>query len=381
VLGELIAGILLGKSLLGVIPIDPADPLTTVVRHVAEVGVAILLFEIGLETDVRAMARVGGAAGAVAVVGVLLPLGLGVAYWLSPVNPWAEAVGAVGKGATALFVGAALTATSVGITARVLSDLKRMNTVEAKLILGAAVIDDVLGLVLLGTVSGIAAGVAVSLLGVARSLAVAIGFLVVAVAVGLTAAPRLFDLIQRMRARGVLPIMGLATALGVAALAYGAGSAMIIGAFAAGIILAGTKQRAIIEQGIRPVTDIFAPVFFLSIGAAVDVRAFAEAPVLIVGGSLFVIAMAGKLAAGWAPFWLRCNNAAVGIGMAPRGEVGLIFATIGLATGVLSRQLFTAILLMVMATTFVAPPLLKWAFARGGSTADRGPSPAPGAER
>lgn len=373
VLGELIAGILLGPSLLGVIPVDSVDPLTPLVALLAEVGVVVLLFEIGLETDLKEMARVGPAASAVAVVGMIAPFVLGVLYWLSPLHAYEHTV--ADAATTAVFVGATLTATSVGITARVLTDLKCLHTVEARLIIGAAVIDDVLGLVILGVVSGLAAGTAVSVLGVAQALAVAVGFLVAAVAIGGLLAPRIFGLVDRMRVRGVLLVSAFAFVLLLAALADRAGSALIIGAFAAGLILSGTNQFDAIEERMRPVADIFTPIFFLSIGAAVDLRLFnpfdaANHGVLLIGGTLFGIAVLGKLASGWAAPWRRFNRWAVGVGMAPRGEVGLIFANIGLTAGILSSRLFSSILLMVIGTTFLAPPLLKWAFGRWGSTTE-----------
>ena len=374
VLGELVAGILLGASVLQVIPTGPDDPLTDVIRLLAEVGVAVLLFEIGLETDLKAMARVGAAAMSVAIVGVALPFALGFLYWISPLHSYEHTL--TDRMTTAIFVGATLTATSVGITARVLTELKRMHTVEARLVLGAAVIDDVLGLVILGLISGIAAGTAITVLGVARSLAVAVGFLVIAVAVGLAIAPRIFGLVDRMRVRGVLLVVAFAFLLLLAAAAHKAGSAMIIGAFTAGLILSGTNQVKAIEERMKPVADIFTPVFFLSIGAAVDLRAWNPFDpegrgVLLMGGALLLIAVIGKLASGWAVPWRRFNRWAVGIGMAPRGEVGLIFAQIGLTAGILTTRLFSAILLMVIVTTLIAPPLLTWAFARWGSTADR----------
>jgi Kef-type K+ transport system membrane component KefB len=178
-----------------------------------------------------------------------------------------------------------------------------------------------------------------------------------------------------MRVRGILLVSAFGFLLLLAALAASAGSALILGAFAAGIILAGTRQAKAIEDSMKSVADIFTPVFFLSIGAAVDLRAWnpfdpAARQVLIIGGTLSVIAVVGKLASGWAVPWLRFNHWAVGIGMVPRGEVGLIFAQIGLAAGILSGRLFSAILLMVIATTLIAPPLLKQAFARWGSTGE-----------
>ncbi len=371
VLGELIAGILLGTGALNVIPTASGDALTPVVALLAEVGVVVLLFEIGLKTDLKAMGRVGGAATSVAMVGVALPFVLGFLYWGSPFHSYDHTLADVTT--TAIFVGATLTATSVGITARVLADLRCMNTVEARLVLGAAVIDDVLGLVILGVVSGLAAGAAVSVWGVTRVLAVAVGFLVAAVAVGLALAPRVFGLVDRMRVRGVLLVSAFAFLLLLAALADRAGSALIIGAFAAGIILSGTHQVELIEERMKPVADIFTPVFFLSIGATVDLQVWnpfdpGNRGTLAIGGALFLIAVIGKLASGWAVPWRRFNRSAVGIGMAPRGEVGLIFAQIGLTAGILSSRLFSAILLMVIGTTLVAPPLLKWSFARWGST-------------
>jgi Na+:H+ antiporter len=371
VLGELVAGILLGASVLDVIPTAPDDPLTGVIGLLAEVGVVVLLFEIGLDTDLKAMARVGAAATAIAVVGVAVPFALGFLYWLSPLH--AAEHTAAGRVTTAIFVGATLTATSVGITARVLTDLRCMRALEARLVLGAAVIDDVLGLVILGVVSGIAAGSAVTLLGVGRMLAVAVGFLVVAIAAGLAIAPRIFGVVDRMQVRGVLLVSAFAFLLLLAALAERVGSAPIIGAFAAGIILSGTNQFETIEQRMKPVADIFTPVFFLTIGAAVDLGAWnpfdaASRGPLAIGGVLFLIALVGKLASGWAAPWRPFNRWAVGVGMAPRGEVGLIFARIGLTAGILTSELFSAILLMVVATTLVAPPLLKWTFARWGST-------------
>ena len=359
VLGELVAGVLLGGSVLGVVPATgvPGE----LIHVLAELGVLLLLFEIGLETDLREMFRVGSASLAVAVVGVAVPFGLGYAYWAYLPHPSA---GERDLTTAAIFVGATLTATSVGITARVLSDLGRMATQEARVIIGAAVIDDVLGLVILSVVSGVAAGAAVSFLGVLRTLAVAIGFLVVAVLAGRFLVPRLFDLIVRMRVRYVLLVFAFAFALGLSSLAAVAGSALIIGAFAAGIILSGTNQFDTIEHEVRPVASIFTPIFFVSVGASVDLRLLdptspAARGTLLVAAALIVIAIVGKLVAGWAAPWVPLRRLVVGVGMVPRGEVGLIFADIGRRSGVLTEDVFGAVLLMVMATTFVAPPGLK----------------------
>lgn len=363
VLGELVAGVLLGPSLLGIIPADGA--LADVLHIVAELGVILLLFEIGLETDLREMFRVGPAALAVAAVGVVVPFALGYLYWTGG----GPGVPPESGSAAAIFVGATLTATSVGITARVLSDLGRMRTREARIILGAAVIDDVLGLVILTVVSGIAAGGAVSLLGTARVLGIAVGFLVVAVVLGRLIAPRLFRIAEGMRVRGVLVAAAVAVAFGLAGLAELAGSAHILGAFAAGLILSGTHQFDTIERELKPVASIFAPVFFVVVGASVDLRLLdpsreGAGGLLLLTLLLSVLAILGKVAAGWAAPWERYRRLAVGVGMVPRGEVGLIFANIGLRTGVIDDAVFSGLLLVVMVSTFVAPPALKALFSR-----------------
>ncbi len=365
VLGELLAGLVLGASVLGVVPAD--GPIADIIHLLAEVGVAILLFEIGLETDLKEMFQVGKSSALVAIVGVALPFAAGFAYWMFADPSIGAHPPGVTHGIVSVFVGATLTATSVGITARVLTDLKLMHRAESKIIIGAAVIDDVLGLVILAVVSGLAGGAALSMVGIAKTFIIAVGFLVVAVILGNMVAPRLFSLIDRMRVRGVLLVSAFAFALLFAALAAKAGSAMIIGAFAAGIVLSSVNQFDLIVERIEPVADIFTPIFFVSVGAAVNVGLFNpwgpeyNGAVLAVGAILVVIAFFGKLAAGYVVGWgkEKLNRAAIGIGMVPRGEVGLIFADIGRRAGILSAETFSAILIMVIVTTFIAPPLLK----------------------
>ncbi len=362
VLGELVAGVLLGGSVLGVVPAEGAA--ADVIHVLAQLGVLLLLFEIGLETDLREMFRVGPASLAVALVGVAVPFALGYGYWVYVPHP-ASGLGDVHT--AGLFIGATLTATSVGITARVLSDLGRMSTPEARVIIGAAVIDDVLGLVILSVVSGVAAGAAITVMGMLRTLSVAVGFLVVAVLVGRFLAPRLFDIIVRMRVRYVLLVAAIAFALGLSALADMAGSALIIGAFAAGIVLSGTNQFDTIEREVKPVASIFAPIFFVSVGASVNLRLLdpttpGSRGTLAVALVLIVLAVVGKVVAGWAAPWTPMRRIVVGVGMVPRGEVGLIFADLGRRSGVVGNEVFGAILLVVMVTTFIAPPALKALF-------------------
>lgn len=377
VLGELVAGVVLGGSVLGIVPIDGS--LHEMIKLLAEIGVALLLFEIGLETDIKEMFRVGPSASLVAVVGVVAPFALGFLYWVLAQPDIGSHPGDITDTMVAIFVGATLTATSVGITARVLTDLKRIHTPEARVIIGAAVVDDVLGLVILAIVSGLAAGAALSIFGIAQTFAIAVGFLVAAVIIGNIIAPRLFAFIDRMRVRGVLLVSAVSFALLVAALAGLAGSALIIGSFAAGLVLSSTNQFDLIVEKVEPVADIFTPIFFVSIGAAVDISLFIpgspsfDPDVLMVGGVLLAIAIVGKMLSGYSVGWgqNKLSHLAIGVGMIPRGEVGLIFADIGRTRGILSPEVFSAILIMVMLTTFIAPPLLKVIFRRAA------PVPAP----
>jgi Kef-type K+ transport system membrane component KefB len=370
VLGELIAGVLLGPSVLAILPVTGS--ISELIHLFAQIGVAVLLFEIGLETDLKEMFRVGGSATVVAIVGVVAPFLLGFGFWyLVQPDLGVQAPGASDT-VVAIFVGATLTATSVGITARVLTDLNRIHTPEARVIIGAAVIDDVLGLVILAIVSGLAAGATLSVLGIALKFVIAGGFLVAAVIIGNVIAPRLFAAVDGMRVRGVLLVSALSFALLFAALAGLAGSAMIIGSFAAGIVLSSTNQFDLITERIAPVADIFTPIFFVAVGAGVNVNLFLpwsssfDIAVLGVGAALLVIAMAGKVLSGYAVGWgaRPLNHLAIGVGMIPRGEVGLIFAHLGLVNGILSPSAYSAILIMVIFTTFLSPPLLKPIFGR-----------------
>ena len=368
VLGELVAGVILGGSVLGVIP-DPGTPMYEIIHVFAEIGVSILLFEIGLETDLKEMFSVGRTASAVALIGVILPFGLGFLYWYLA-NP---SIGVTPEGISftivCIFVGATLTATSVGITARVLSDLERMHTPEARIIIGAAVIDDVLGIVILAVVAGLASGAAVGVFAIGKIFVFAVGFLVLAVLIGNRFAPVLFDAVDKMRVRGVLLVTAFCFALGIAALADWAGSAMIIGAFAAGLVLSSTNQFDSVVEKIEPVADVFTPIFFVVVGAPVNVHLFIpgstdfDLAVLVVGLILTAVAIVGKLVAGLAVRRDGINKLVVGVGMVPRGEVGLIFASIGLTAGILSGEVYSAILIMVILSTFIVPPILKMLFA------------------
>jgi Kef-type K+ transport system membrane component KefB len=343
VLGELLAGVLLGASLLGIL--DPTDP---VIHALAEIGIIVLLFEIGLHTDLESLVRVGKSAIAVAFVGVVLPFAGGYAVMYALGLPMV----------TAVVAGAALTATSIGISARVLSELGHLETPEGQIVLGAAVLDDVIGLIILSVVSGLAAGQGVTLLGVGMTTAVAIGFIVAALIVGSLLAPPIFRFVARVQTTGALGLIALAFAFLLAWLASVSGSAMIIGAFAAGLVLHRTPQRQAIEAKATSLAHFFVPIFFASVGAAVDVRTLASFDALLIGGALVVVGVLGKVAAGYAPIRFKGSKALIGVAMIPRGEVGLIFAQMGLTTGALDVRVFSAVTLMVMVSTFLAPPLL-----------------------
>lgn len=347
VLGELLAGVLVGSSVLGLV-----DPQNEMIHLLAEIGVVILLFEIGLETDLRKLMQVGGASAVVALVGVALPFAGGYAV--------ATALGMAQM--PAIVAGAALTATSVGITARVLSDLGRLQEPESQIVLGAAVIDDVVGLVILGVVAQLMAGTNVTVAGVAQITAVAFGFILATLLVGRFVVPPLFALVARLGGNETVAVMALAFAFLVAYLADAAGSALIIGAFTAGLLLEPTPQAPAIEEGIVRLGYFFVPIFFVSVGAAVDVRTFLDVDVAVIGVALIGVAIVGKFLAGFAPVWFKGRKSVIGVGMIPRGEVGLIFAQLGLTSGVLAVGEFSALALMVMVTTFIAPPLLKILF-------------------
>lgn len=378
VLGELVAGIILGGSVLAIVPSVAGMAGYDTFHLLAEVGVAILLFEIGLETDLKDLIKVGFTSMLVAIVGVIVPFALGFASIL--VFEKYGMLGNVDPNFTiliAITAGATLTATSVGITARVLSDMNRLQSGEAKIILGAAVIDDILGLIILGVVSGLiessesGIGVSVSAASVGIIFLKAFGFLFAAIIIGNLISKRLFNLVEKMRVRGVLLLSALSFAFIFAYLASLVGLAPIVGAFAAGLVLANTNQFKSIEERLKPVSDFFTPIFFIMVGAAVDVSVFnpfvkENIPILLIALILFIVAVVGKLVSGFAVLQKGIKKSVVAVGMIPRGEVGLIFAQMGLTYGIFTSELFSAVTVMVMLTTFIAPPLLKIMFARGG---------------
>jgi Kef-type K+ transport system membrane component KefB len=373
VLGELVAGVIIGNLTLA--GYHGAEWIKTdvFIDMLARIGVLILLFEVGLESTVAQMLKVGLSSLLVAIAGVVAPfaLGWGVGRLMLPNTSWY----------VHCFLGATLTATSVGITARVLKDLNRSKTPEARIILGAAVIDDVLGLVVLAVVGGIIAaadkGTTMSYGAIALVLGKASGFLVGSLVIGVLFSKRVFALAARLKSPGVLVAIGLAFCFVLSFLADRIGLAPIVGAFAAGLILEEacyvdfiSKGEQQLEELIHPITSFLAPVFFVLMGMRTDLRAFASTNVLGLAALLTLAAILGKQACALGVFGGKIDRLSVGIGMIPRGEVGLVFANIGLQLAVagepiINKDTFAAVLIMVIVTTMVTPPALKWSLNRG----------------
>jgi Kef-type K+ transport system membrane component KefB len=376
VLGELLVGVLLGNlPLVGFSGFEFLEKDPTL-DMLARIGVLLLLFEVGLESTVKQMIKVGASSLLVAVLGVVAPFGLGwlVGIWLMPES----------GGYVHAFLGATLTATSVGITARVLRDLGRSQSAEARVILGAAVIDDVLGLVILAVVSGVIVaagrGEPMSVLAVGGIVGKAVLFLVGSLTLGLYVSPRLFKAASRMRSRGVLLALGLAFCFSLAWTADRIGLAPIVGAFAAGLILEPFHFRDFVSKGehpleelIHPISSFLVPIFFVMMGMRTDLRSFAQPGALGLAAALTVAAIVGKQVCSLGVVAKGVDKLSVGIGMIPRGEVGLIFANIGLTLSigdspVVDRATFSATVIMVIATTMVTPPSLKWSLTRRART-------------
>jgi Kef-type K+ transport system membrane component KefB len=385
VLGELVAGMCVGA--LALAGVGGVEQLRThvVIGALAEIGVIILLFEVGLESKLAEMLEVGWSSLLVATAGVVVPffLGWGVsAYFL----PEEATLGHI-------FIGATLCATSVGITARVLRDMGRLQTRESRIILGAAVIDDVMGLLILAVVAGAirasAAGGTLALTDVGFIAAKSVAFLVGALLVGHFVVPHLFRGAGRFKSSGVLVTLALAFCFLLAWVAAEVGLAPIVGAFAAGLVLDEAHFESFNERGERDLSDLLAPVsavlvpvFFVQMGMRVDLSAFARWELLGFAAVLTAAAVVGKQVCSLAVVERGINRLSVGLGMIPRGEVGLIFAGIGAslmlpnAQGVpepvIGPATFGAVVIMVIVTTLVTPPALKWSLQRSPATPEPG---------
>jgi Kef-type K+ transport system membrane component KefB len=394
VLGELVGGVIVGVSALNllVFPESGAEASDSVIMSVlqfisnlspdsvntifhtqsevisvlAELGVIILLFEIGLESDLRQLKEVGYQATIVAVVGVVAPFAAGTAGLIAlfhvPTIP-------------AIFAGAALTATSIGITSKVLSELGQLKSKEGQIIVGAAVIDDVLGIIVLAVVASLAKTGEVDVLNVVYLIVSASVFLIGSILLGKFFNKSFVAIADKLQTRGQLVIPAFTFAFLMAFFANAIHLEAILGAFAAGLVLDETDKRKELDKQVVPIADILVPIFFVTVGAKADLGVLNPANVdnragLVIATFLIAIAIVGKIITGWTVFGQpKINRLAIGIGMIPRGEVGLVFAGIGSASGVLSKPLEAAIIIMVILTTFLAPPLLRVAFKTGSEEA------------
>lgn len=387
VLGELVGGVLVGISALHLIVFPETGAVASdsvvmsilqrigglspegiteifatqseVISVLAELGVIILLFEIGLESDLRELQKVGYQATIVAVVGVAVPFGAGTAGLMLIFG-----ISAI----PAIFAGAALTATSIGITSKVLSELGHLKSKEGQIIVGAAVIDDVLGIIVLAVVASLAKTGTVDVINVIYLIISATTFLLGAIFLGKFFNTSFVAIADRLQTRGQLVIPAFTFAFFMAFLANAIQLEAILGAFAAGLVLDETDKRKELDKQVIPIADILVPIFFVTVGAKANLGVLnpfiaENREGLIIATFLIVVAIIGKVVTGWTVFGQpNINRWAIGVGMVPRGEVGLVFAGIGSASGVLSQPLEAAIIVMVILTTFLAPPLLRVAF-------------------
>ncbi|WP_016949908.1 cation:proton antiporter [Anabaena sp. PCC 7108] len=394
VLGELVGGVIIGVSVLHLLVFpeggtDSSNSLimtflqitagltpeatpqvfaaqSEVVSVLAELGVIILLFEIGLESNLKDLMEVGIQAVLVAVVGVVVPFAAGTVGLMTLFG-----ISAI----PAIFAGAALTATSIGITSKVLSELGRLNSKEGQIILGAAVLDDVLGIIVLAVVASLAKDGVVDVGNVIYLIISATSFLVGAIVLGNVFNKSFVAIADKLKTRGELVIPAFIFAFIMAYLAAVIHLEAILGAFAAGLVLEETDKRKELQKQVIPIADMLVPIFFVTVGAKTDFGVLNPAipsnrEGLIMATFLITVAIIGKVITGLAVFGQpNINRLAIGVGMIPRGEVGLVFAGVGAASGVLSKPLGAAIIMMVILTTFLAPPLLRFVFPESTTTA------------
>ncbi|MBD1881442.1 cation:proton antiporter [Coleofasciculus sp. FACHB-T130] len=387
VLGELVAGVIVGVSALHLIVfpesglsasdsavmtvlqwinhLSPAaltsvyESQSEVISVLAELGVIILLFEIGLESDLKQLKEVGSQAAIVACVGVAVPFAAGTAglmmFFHTPAIP-------------AIFAGAALTATSIGITSKVLSELGQLKSKEGQIIVGAAVIDDVLGIIVLAVVASLAKTGEIDVANVIYLIVSATAFLLGSILLGGIFNKTFVAVVEKLKTRGNVVIPAFIFAFFMAFLGSAIHLEAILGAFAAGLVLDETDARNELDELVKPIADLLVPIFFVTVGARADLGVLnptvpENRAGILIAAFLMVVAILGKVVTGWAVFGQPgINRLAIGVGMIPRGEVGLVFAGIGSASGVLDKPLEVSIIIMVILTTFLAPPFLRIAF-------------------
>ena len=361
VVGEIAAGCVVGPSLLGLITPDQIA-IGTPLDVLAEIGVVLLLFSVGLETRLEDLKKVGKVAFLVGVLGVVIPFGMG--------SLWAHGSGFSWD--KSLFVAAAFVATSAGITARVLQELHALQRIESKVILGAAVIDDILAMLLLGVVVSLQGGGGFDPGHLLVVLAGAIGFIALIGWGGTRVMRWNSDWLEKPRDPHSPLMIVLAMCLGLAYLSTLFGLAAIIGAFLAGMIASETQQRHTLEKQMMPLLALLTPFFFVVTGSKIDLHELASADALIMLAVITVIAIVSKLAGGWLGSLSlgRRSDTIIGFGMVPRGEVGVVIASLGLAAGVFSNRMYAIIVAMSLLTAMVTPPVLAWLLKRAGSDSE-----------
>jgi len=372
VIGELLAGLLIGPSLLGWVSPD------TTMKLLAEIGIILLLFEVGMDTDLSRLARSGSKPIVVAVLGFTLPFALGysVSAWVFGLSEF-----------TALFIGGTLTATSIGITVRVLDDLGKRQSDEAQIVIGAAVLDDILGVLVLAFLYQFAVEQQVSFHALGEVGLYILLFMLLGPLVAKLASAVIDHFDQRAATPGLLLTMALSLILLFSWLAHAVGAPEIMGGFAAGLAFSQHfgfrlwmgKRQAIefkpspklahrLEEQVRPLIRTFSPMFFVMVGVSLNLKAvdWNSAFIWELAASLLLVAFFGKFAAGFFIREPRRNQIAIGLSMVPRGEVGLIFAQLGFSQGILNGELYAALLIVIALTTMAPPFMLKWFYGRDG---------------
>lgn len=349
VVGEILAGVVLGPYATQFVA--PSE----MVYSIAEIGAIFLLFTVGLETRPQDLLKVGRVSLRVALAGVAVPFALGFAYMAIRHHPTHESV----------FVAAAMVATSVGVTARVLADMDLLQTRAARIILGAAVFDDILGMLVLALVSGLASvgGVKVWALAVLFIEAAAFALFMLFLAPRIIG--RIRPAIRRVSTRNAPLIFSLAICLGLSVAAEKIGMAAIIGAFFAGLAFAEYSPEWDLHHRVSAITEFLAPYFFFTMGARLNLKVFTT-DILFAAGMITFLAIISKVVGCGFPVWKEGRQLAlrVGVGMTPRGEVGLIVALVGLSMGTISDATYGIVVFMTGVTTILAPPALRYLFRR-----------------
>ncbi len=325
-------------------------------QAVATLGLYALLFLTGLESELEELVAVGAQAFTVAMAGVILPFAFGT---LGLMFLFQVAL------IPAVFAGASMTATSIGITASVFGELGYLKTREGQIVIGAAVLDDILGIVILAVVVALATGGSLEIAPILKLVLAATAFVVGAIVLSRTAAPAFDWLLERLKAPGAVVVASFVILVLSCFVATAIGLEAALGAFAAGLILSSSKNNHAIQQSVLPLVSLFATIFFVLVGAGMDLSVInpldpASRGALVVAGFMLIVAIVGKIAAGWSFLIDKpTDRLVVGLGMMPRGEVGLIFLGLGTSAGLLTPSLEAAVLLMVIGTTFLAPVLLR----------------------